>query len=278
MFFTLSDNSDYTRGFAWSCEVLEPKKFLYSEIADECPVCKGYYGELLTNYYDREIVVRMAKTKATKWADIIPCSAEPFIVVSQRVLEAWEAEGIGTFPCFPVRVVPPFPKTLATEPPMYYRLDYKKMVGAEMDCEASGYVNARTCKCCGRFRYDLVETGFLQHGKIVPKVLKPATWNGTHLFYLVQKVLFTFCTDKVVDCAHQYKLTNFHFTPIEIAGNSAGFRGVDYSKKNWRQKLPEQIRAYEEYLRSLPPLPPDHVERVTAEAAAELARLAAKEA
>jgi hypothetical protein len=191
--------------------------------------------------------VQLEKSKANKWPDVFGSGSEPsFTIVSHRVLDAWEAEGIGAFPCFPVRIAPPFPKTLTTEPPMYYRLDYKKMVGAELDFEASGFVNARICEVCGNFRYDMLQTDFLRHGKIRPRVLKPDTWNGSHVFCPKQPERFMFCTDKVVDCAHKYKLTNFDFCPIEIASSGTGFKGVDYSKKNWRLKLPEQIRRYEE--------------------------------
>jgi len=199
----------------------------------------------MDNYFDKKIVAFVEKTRANKWPDIIGNGHQTFDIVSQRVLEAWEAEGIGVFPCFPVQVQPPFPKTLTSEPPMYYRLDYKKMAGVEMDFEASGYVDAKICELCGSFSYDISQTHRLQDTKIFPMAFKPGTWNGAHVFY-PDHTRFLFCTDKVVDCAHKYKLTNFDFTPIEIGGSATGFKGVDYSKKNWRQKLPEQIRAFEE--------------------------------
>jgi len=227
-----------------------------------CPKCGAIYGELCDNYYDREIIVQVQKSKATKWPDVSPCGTS-FLLLSRRVLEVWEGEGIGTIPSFPVRVIPPFPKTLLTEPPMYYRLDYKKMVGVELDFEASGYINARACEFCGRFLYDDTPTYINHRTKIYPEVFKPETWNGAHVFCPKMPERIMFCTDKVVDCAHKYKLTNFEFTPIEIANSASGFKGVDYSKKNWRQKLPEQIRKYEEYFYSLPPLSPDFAEQVT---------------
>jgi len=58
-----------------------------------------------------------------------------------------------------------------------------------------------------------------------------------------------FCTDKVVECAHKYKLTNFAFDPLEV-GKGIGFRGVDYSKKNWRSTLPNDIRKFEKRFQS----------------------------
>jgi len=199
----------------------------------------------LDNFFDREVAVQIEKNKkSNKWPDISSCNVT-YTIVSQRVLEIWEAEGIGSFPCFPVRIVPPFPKTLTTEPPMYYRLDYKKMVGAELDFEAGDFVDAKICDVCGNFFYDISQTFDLQETKICPLTFKPETWNGAQVFYLDHTRLL-FCTDKVVDCAHKYKLTNFIFTPVEIANSATWYKGVDYSKKNWREKLPEQIRQFEE--------------------------------
>lgn len=243
MFFNLSHNSFYTRGFAYIAKIKTGGD--YRSRSWCCHVCNQWHDDL-ENYFDKEIAVQLEKSKGNKWPDIIGNGHESsFRIVSQRVLEVWEMEGIGTFPCFPMHVSPPFPKTLTTEPPMYFRLDYKKMVGVELDFEASGYVDAKICENCGKFSCNIEKTGNLQHLKIFPTVLKPETWSGQHVFCPKQPERMTFCTDKVVDCANKYGLTNFDFTPFEI-GDGIGFKGVDYSTKNWRQKLPEQIRKFEE--------------------------------
>jgi len=245
MFFQFGHNSFATRGFAYIREIIEPGGNPRSQ-SPICQGCRRHCGDFLDNYYDRDMVVQIEESRATKWPDIIGSGHQSsFAIVSQRVIEAWEMEGIGTFPCFPVCVAPPFLKTLTTEPPVYYRLDYKKMVGAELDFEASGYVNAKACEHCGKFIDDWKQSGILQRGKIYPYVLKPGTWNGANVFCPKMPERYMYCTDKVVECAHKYKLTNFAFRPFEI-GSGVGFRGVDYSKKNWRQKLPEQIRMFEE--------------------------------
>ena len=256
MFFTFRDNMFYSRGFAFIDKIIEPSlKDTANLQYSRCPICGTRYGDQLKQYYDRETVVQLKKTRAHQWPDIISNNQQfAFITVSQRVLEAWEAEGIGTFPCFPVRIQPPFPQTLTTEPPPYYRLDYKKMAKAEMDFEVSGFPDARTCEICGSFLHDSLKTMPLQRTKIFPRVFKPETWDGSHVFRLTPSG-YMFCTDNVVECAHKYKLTNFLFIPAEI-GSGAGFRGVDYLKKNWRLKLSEQIRKFEEHFYGHLPSPP----------------------
>lgn len=250
MLFEVDHNLNHTRGFADMASPLEPVPNSRTQFP-RCPSCGSAYGDLWNNFYDRDMVVEVGTSKrSTKWPDIAPCYPS-FLLVTQRVLEAWEVEGIGTFPCFPVRVPPPFPNTLTPEPPMYYRLDYKKMVGVKIDFEASGYVNARTCDCCGRFLYDDTRTDIKHWTKICPMVFKSGTWNESHVFYS-DHTRFMFCTEKVVDCAYKHKLTNFRFVPIEIANSATWFKGMDYSRKNWREKLPEQIRQFEEefYIRA----------------------------
>ena len=243
MFFIFHYKSTYYRGFA--CIERFKTGGDYRSRSSCCHVCNKWYDDM-DNYFDKEIVAQIAKTKASKWPDIIANGHEPhFTIVSQKVLEVWESEGIGTFPCFPVHIQPPFPKTLITVPPAYYRLDYKKMIGAELDFEASGYVNAKICKVCGKFSFDISKTGNLERSKIIPFVLKSGTWSGKHVFCPTPQEQIICCTDKVVDCAHKYQLTDFEFCPFEI-GHRIGFKGVDYSKKNWRLKLPEQIRKFEE--------------------------------
>ena len=245
MFFAFSYKSTYRRGFA--CIKKSITGGDYRSRSRCCHACGKWHDEM-DNYFDKKTIAIIANTKASKWPDIIACGSDSsFTIVSERVLEVWEMEGIGTFPCFPMCVKPPFPKTLITEPPMYFRLDYKKMHGAELDFEASGYVDAKICDLCGEFSYDSNKTYNLRCSRVYPYVLKPDTWNGQHVFCPRQPERYMFCTDRVVDCAHKYKLTDFRFDPFEV-GSGIGFDGVDYSKKNWRQKLPEQIRnSLEDY-------------------------------
>lgn len=249
-FFEFCDNTFDTRGFAEPEAIVTPPHWQVTDVL-KCSACGSYCGEVLDNYYDKDIEVQVDKKKGTKWPDIARCSTA-FILVSQRVLEIWESEGVGTIPCFPAQVVPPFPKTLTTEPPMYYRLNYKKMVGCELNFEASGYVNARACEGCGGFAYDITQTYDKQNSKIFPYVIKPDTWNGTHIFCPRMPERRMFCTDKVVDVAHKYKLTNFRFVPLEI-GKGISFNGVDYSKKNWRAKMEKQVEEYRQNFRPRDP-------------------------
>ncbi len=83
----------------------------------------------------------------------------------------------------------------------------------------------------------------LCHFQITPYVMKEETWNGSHVFYANQTAN-VFCTEKVVDIAHKYKMTNFEFTPLEIANSAIDFPGVDYKVKDWRKKLVKDLEKH----------------------------------
>ena len=240
MFFTMGDNSIYTRGFAWIHAFIFDRED--SLMDRSCSVCNQEWSEYKKNYFDRSLDAYLQS--GSKWPDMLGSgsSGPGEDIVSQRALEIWDAEGFGQFPSFPIRIVPPFPKTMTTEPPMYYRLDNKKMMGMEVDWESSGYCDIKRCEACGKISWDWDKQSALARKQIVPYVLKEDTWNGKDIF-CANDMPRLFCTEKVVDCAFKHKLTNFRFVPIEI-GYGVGFGSVDYSTKNWRKKMEKQVEKY----------------------------------
>ena len=216
-----------------------------------CSVCgEKWRTQQNENYYDRPLDALL--DTGSKWTDIIGNGSEPhFTIVSQRVLEIWESEDIGKFPAFSVAILPPYKKM--KEPPlMYYRLDYKKMEGAELDFDESGFINLKYCNVCQHYSYDWLQSDRMANAKITPYVLKEETWNGANIFRPQYPVGYMFCTEKVVDCAFKHKLTNFRFVPCEI-GEGVGFSGADYSTKNWRKKLEKQIEEFRKNFRPVDP-------------------------
>jgi hypothetical protein len=201
------------------------------------------------NYYDRSMEA-LLDGSGSKWTDVIGSGERGFTMVSQRVLEIWEAEGIGTFPVFPVTILPPYPKKLS-DPPMYYRLDHKNIEGAEMDYESSGFVDIKHCPECG-FSYDWNKTDKLSRFQITPYKLHENTWNGKEIFSIIRSSRIC-CTEKIVDIAAKYKMTNFEFTPLEIAGSATSFRGVDYLAKDWRKKMVKQLEDFRKNFRPRDP-------------------------
>jgi hypothetical protein len=242
MFFTIDHNTFCTRGHAWIHEFILGKKYIAHD--RNCAICGKEWREDSENYIDKPLDAQVERNTGNKWPDII--GTGHYVnskIVSQRVLEIWESEGIGSIPSFPVRIIPPFPKKMTTEPPMYYRLDHSKLIGIELDWEASGFCDAKICNICGNLSWNENKSYEMARKQIVPLALKEGSWNGTDIF-CSKYVGHMFCTEKVIDCATKHKLTNFRFVPCEIAGNAAFFKGIDYSIKNWRVKMQKQVEQY----------------------------------
>jgi hypothetical protein len=222
----------------------------YCVVEQICSVCgKKLTAQKNENYYDRPMEALLDKS-GNNWTNIIGSGERPFFtVVSQRTLEIWEKEGIGTFPAFPVTLLPPYPKKMTEPPPMYYRLDYKKMEGVEIDLVASGFVDVKVNSICGHYFYNNAKSSALSESQITPFILREDTWNGTNVFRPKYLVGYMFCTEKVVDCAAKYKMMNFQFIPLEIAGSATAFRGVDYMAKDWRKKMAKQLEEFRKNFR-----------------------------
>lgn len=241
-----------TRNYSpWISEFVNKED--YCIIEHSCSICGlKYMAQRSESYYDRPMKALLYT--GNRWTDIIGSGERSFFtIISQRVLEIWESEGIGKFPSFPVTVIPPY-KKMTEPPPMYHRLDYKKMEGAELDLEVSGFISPKYCEVCQTHSYDWIQSDRMKNFKITPYVIKEGTWNGDNVFRPSYPEGFMFCTEKVVDCAAKYKMTNFCFTPLEIAHSAVSFRGIDYTVKNWRKKMEKQVEEYRKEFRPIDPV------------------------
>jgi len=251
MFFKFGHNSFYTSGYTWIKKLILKQEYIAWDCA--CVACGKEWREEKENYYDMSLDAQVERDKGSKWPDMIGNGSEPCLkIISQRVLEAWESEGFGHFPSFPVRIIPPFPKKVVSEPPMYYRLDNSKLEGVELDWEASGFCDAKICNICGKLSWNENKSFKMETEQIVPLAFKEGTWTGMDIF-CSKHVGHMFCTEKVIDCAVKHKLTNCSFVPCEIAGNDSFFRGIKYSTLNWRVKMQAQV---EQYRNDFPPWGP----------------------
>ena len=218
LFYTIRHNTFSTRGFPWISTIIEGLSR-----STNCPTCGG-----IDRYPVGDIKVSLELNKGTKWPDVLGCGAEPLLIVSDRTIRAWRNEKVGEFPMHRVRIIQPYPKKLeGLDPPDYYWIDGKKMRGALLDFEMSGFVDVKFCSLC-RNRTDNITTTYrLQNSKVCPFVFRPNSWHGANLFTTDLSDASFFCTDVLVACATKHSLTNFRFIPVE-EGTAAGSKGLRY--------------------------------------------------
>ena len=170
------------------------------------------------SYASGDMGALLEYNKGTKWPDVLGCGAYPFLIVSEKVIECWARENIGTFPVHRVRIASPLPKRLTgTTPPEYFWIDGSKLRGALIDFEASGFVDVRFCAECGT-RSNSIQGTFKRpyaQGAEFSYVYRENTWNGLNLFTTDISDTAFFCTEVIVEVARKYKLTNFRFAPVE---------------------------------------------------------------
>ena len=179
------------------------------------------------NYAEGELRAILDKKKGTKWSDVIGCGHFPFFIVSENVIKAWKQEGITDIPYHKVWIENPLPKRLTgTKPPEYFWIDGKKMKGALLDFDSSGFVGVEFCTECGT-RTDNISATYDKQWGGFSYFFKKDSWNGTDLFTTDLSETAFFCTEKLVECAIKYRLTNFRFVPIEQGGGD----GIKYLKR-----------------------------------------------
>jgi len=220
-FYTLENNSNWTRGFPWVSRIINGlKDVMYCDLCKvtiDCPV--------------GTVQVTLQSDKGIRWPDILGCGGGwPLTIVSQRVLSQWREDGIGEFPVDKLEILNPVPKKLPRDQmPEYFWLDGEQMLGAKVDFDASGYVDVRFCPKCGRRTHDISATYDRQHSGVWPIAFVPESWNGANVFTTDLSPAAFFCTEKVVECARKHRHTNFKFVPAERAGSS--LQGIDYLKR-----------------------------------------------
>ena len=223
-FFSVSDNSLYTSLFPWIDKIIEG-------LTDghKCSKCGS-----IVRYPHDDIIVSLEPSKGTAWPDVLGCGSFPLFIVSENVIEAWRREGIGEYPLHRVSISRPLPEQLqTTKTPAYFWIDGKKLKGAAIEFESSGFVDVRFCEVCGTRTDDIISTYKRQHSEIWPYVFRQGSWNGDNLFTTDLSPTAFFCTEALVKCATKYRHTNFRFIPTEqgAAAHSKGVRYLGNSQK-----------------------------------------------
>jgi len=217
-FFSVTHNSFAIKGYPWVNHVVSGLVQ-----GTECDVCG--VEQLLAS---GNIEVTLAPRKGTRWPDILGCGSYPFFIVSDRVLDSWCSEIVSGFSYHKVSITGSIPpKLLNHNIPTYWWLDGQKMQGSLLDFERSGYVGVEICSKCGHISYDINATYVCQHSLKFPFVLVKHSWNGSDIFTTNLSSTQFFCTEKVLNLAKKYRLTNFRFLSIE-EGLSVEGNGIDY--------------------------------------------------
>lgn len=218
-FFRVNNNSLNYPKYPWAQSIV-------AGLVDmaECPDC-----ESPQSYCADNLQIVLARSRRTReWPDTFGCGAEPLFIVSERVLEAWHEEGIGDFPAGRITILEPLPSKLrGTKPPPYYWLDGKKMQGARLDFDASGFVDVWFCPTCGCRSDDISATYDRQHSEVWPYTFIEGSWTGANLFTTDLSSAAFFCTERVVECATKHRHTNFRFVPVS-EGDAIGSKGIVY--------------------------------------------------
>lgn len=192
-FYHLRDNTSHFPRYAWAGTVIRDGW----EKEPSCDICgQGPDGAPRS----LDVVI----TKGSKYPDILGCGAFPYLIVSERTVLSWRAQGKGGFDIYPVTIVEVRPKRLQSEkPPEYFRVELRG--SCSVDVEASGFVAGAVCDRHHRVRVKQVV--------LWPATqLVPGSWDGSDLFRdPIHFPRVTFCTRRLADICLAAGLKNFRF-------------------------------------------------------------------
>lgn len=207
MFYDISHNTAYKRGMPEIYEIV-------SGVVDtgNCPTC-GVRRRLPSG----DLQVRLGKTRARLWPDLLGCGDYPCFVISDRFLTAMKNCGSEV----PLGGRIDFVGTNDTgisldDAPEYFWVDGNQSRAGKMDFEASGYVDVQFCPDCGVRSNDISRTYDRQHADPVPgQIFDYDESSGFDLFTTDLAPTAFFCTSRFYGCARKHNLTNIAFRPTE---------------------------------------------------------------
>jgi hypothetical protein len=207
-FYIFSDNSNHTRGFTRATSI-HPRSGMINKA---CPKCGSIH-----HYPKGDFDVTVEG--GSKFPDVLGCGAYPFLIVSEKVLDAWHEANLCCYHTFNVGIAKIKSARLRDQPvPKYYRIEIDG--NCKIDLETSGVKIIIYCQECGYL-------------KTAPAIIErfmmiPGSRDGSHLFRdakLYPRV--NFCNQAVLRVASQNKLTNFRFEPMEKRAEF-GTKGINY--------------------------------------------------
>ena len=218
-FFSISDSSFENKRFPWIKSISTGL-----EVGSRCGGCGAVSERPLGN-----LVAKLERNKANCWPDVLGCGSYPLFIVSDRVLEDWNNDGVSNVSVGGgLTFVRPLTDHLKNaQQPRYYWLDGMKMFGARMDFETSGFVDVRFCPVCGRRTDNIAATYQRQHSAVSPYTFFDGSWSGARIFTSDLSPTAFFCTQDLISCATRNRHTNFRFLPAE-RGDDTSNLGIAY--------------------------------------------------
>ena len=200
-FYRIKHRTFHTRGMPWIGRFTEGVVNL-----DKCAACGA------PNYFPRgDMRARLWEENGTQWPDLIGTgSVAGVFVASGRFVEALRTCGVRVELGGRVEFDEPGPKRLPlAEAPDYHWVDGERHLAARMDLEASGFVGVRYCSECG------ARSGDVRATKVTQYTFDYDAASGLDLFTTDMSPRAFFCTERVLECAREHRLTNVAITRVE---------------------------------------------------------------
>lgn len=166
-----------------------------------------------------------------KLPDILMCGHWPLLLVSPRVIECWEQNGITGYRSSRARLFRKVNKELVEEDVCYRNVEITGR--AELDFEKMG-VQVTVCSVCGTNQFNKHTWEF---GKAI---YKSNSWDGSDLFVFTYFEYSPSCGIKNLEIIYKNKLTKFSIQRMEDKFNYESSQDVDlkamFGRRN-KQKL-----------------------------------------
>ena len=155
-----------------------------------------------------------------KLSDHLMCGAYPLIVVSTKVIEAWEKYNVTGYKAFPVKKLVNVKGNEMITDMKYFNVQVTGKE-VELDFEEMGVYVKNQCPICGKCEFNKEVWEF---GK---PIIKEDTYDGSDWF-LTGYFKSPLCTKRILEITFKEKLKNFRFRSFEAFQNHTGdFSDVD---------------------------------------------------
>lgn len=191
-FFEMTHNSPFEPKWVLAVKIHPTSSVIHWH----CPMC-GRAENVPSGSFDVNV------EGGSSFPDFLGCGAYPLLIVSERVVTAWEKGGITTFRSFPVGISSISESLVQrASAPKYFRIEVSGE--CRIDFAASGAAIKTICSRCGEIETDVP---YIKSFSILS-----GSWDGSPLFrdyrYFPR---ITFCSDKAKQIADAEHFSNVRF-------------------------------------------------------------------